>query len=147
MEYILFKRFKGTAMCGEVNLPAKTVCQTVNGVITYEGQPLCVIMSANAHQYFARNDDGNGLERGRLTSAITKTLYVPPEKDHYTEAEFKKRQAILAQKQKLWDKVWADEVCKPYKRPEHADHWLWNHAFYNADIQTLTYIANLVGAQ
>ena len=48
---------------------------------------------------------------------------------------------------KLWDKVWADEVCKAYRRQGDADHWLWNHAFYNADIGTLNYIADLIGAR
>ena len=146
MEYILLKRFKGRAICGEVDLPAKTVCQAANGVITHEGKPLCVVMSANAHHFFARNDDGRGLERGRLTSAITKMLCVPPEKEHYTETEFNERQELLAHKQQLWDRVWEDEVCKRYKRPEYADHWLWNHAFYNADIKTLKHIAKLIGA-
>ena len=34
-----------------------------------------------------------------------------------------------------------------YKKAGHEDYWLLNHDFYNADIEDLKYIANLVGAK
>ena len=43
--------------------------------------------------------------------------------------------------------VWEDPTCQPYKRIEYADFWLWNHDFFNADIDTLRHIAKLVGAK
>lgn len=49
--------------------------------------------------------------------------------------------------QNRWDKVWDDQLCQKYKRPEHEDFWLWNHDFYNASIEDLKYIANLIGAK
>ena len=50
---------------------------------------MCSINSSDAYRYFARDDDGQGMERGRLTYAIA---YAPrhPNKDNgfrFTEAE------------------------------------------------------------
>jgi hypothetical protein len=97
-------------------------------MITYDNKPVCVLTSQNAHEYFARNDDEQGVFRGKLTSAIV--------------AKLSKRDG---EHQKRWDKVWEDTRCHKYKRPEHADHWLWNHDFFNAPIEDLVYIANLIG--
>lgn len=130
MQYIAHKRLKCTAICGAVNIPAKTICDCVDGVICHKGLPVCYVTSENAHQFFARDDDGCGFRRGKLTQAIQNTLA--------------KRDGNY---QKRWDKVWDDPKCQPYKRAEHEDFWLWNHAFFNADIETLLYIANLVGAK
>ncbi len=130
MKYITHKRFKAKAICGNVNIPALTECEEVNGMIYCDHKLICSKYSENAHQYFARNDDGNGVERGQLTRAIVETLSKPDE--HYQER---------------WDKVWDDATCQMYRRQEHQDHWLWNHAFFNADVGTLKYIAGLVGAR
>lgn len=127
MKYIVHKRFKDRAICGDVNIPAMTECEEHNNMIYHDGKPICLITSENAHIYFAPNDDENGLRRGELTRQIT---------------------AILRRKDELyqnrWDRVWSDELCRKYKRPEHTDHWLWNHEFYNANIDDLEYILNLI---
>ena len=130
MKYILYKRFKKLAICGPVNLPAMTECECKNGRIFHNGKILMMETSENAHQYFARNDDGNGMERGKLTQAIQKTL---ERKD--------------AQHQARWDRVWADERCQKFMREDHPDNWHWNHDFFQADIDELRYIARLVGAK
>ena len=129
MKYITIRRFRDKAICGEVNIPALTEIQCVNNILYWNGKPLCIVTSENAHQFFAINEDGNGLERGKLTQAIQKTL--------------EKRDSKY---QERWDKIWADPLCLPYKRKEHENFWLWNHDFFNADIDKLRYIANLVGA-
>ena len=103
--------------------------QTLRNIF-HDGKLLCVVTSENAHQFFARDDDGAGMLRGKLTQAIQKTLA--------------KRDANY---QNRWDKVWDDPACQPYKRIEYADFWLWNHDFFNADIDTLRHIAKLVGAK
>ena len=128
MEYIIHKRFKGKAICGEVNLPATTLCKYSNGMITYNNLPLCLDTSYISHQHFARNDDSQGLLRGKLTTAIQKKL-------NKRDKEYQNR----------WDKIWEDLKCQKYKRVEHADFWLWNHDFFNASIEDLRYIANLIG--
>lgn len=130
MKYVVHRRFKDKAICGEVNLPAMTMCEETNGYIFHGDKLLCVVTSENAHQFFARDDDGAGMLRGKLTQAIQKTLA--------------KRDANY---QNRWNKVWDDPACQPYKRIEYADFWLWNHDFFNADIDTLRHIAKLVGAK
>ena len=88
MEYIVHRRFKKVSMIGErLNLPYGTVVMADdNGVIrTADGVPICYAASENAKMYFARNDDGNGLERGKLTYAIA---YAPRNsKFRFTDAE------------------------------------------------------------
>ena len=70
MEYIVYRRYRGKTVTGaEVNLPA---CTELHGdeLILLNGVPLCVKSSQIAHEHIARNDDGNGLERGKLCYAI-----------------------------------------------------------------------------
>lgn len=128
MKYIVHKRFDDKAICGDVNIPAMTDCSEQNGIIYCNGKPICYTLSQNARQYFARNDDGNGLKRGRLTQSIQKML--AKRDDKY---------------QTRWDKIWDDLRCQKYKRKEYKDYWLWNHDFFNAEIDDLVYIANLIG--
>ena len=129
MKYIVHRRFRDKAICGDVNLPAMTVCECDGAIIKYRGHEICFVTSENAHQYFAIDYDGMGMERGRLTQAIQKTL--AKRDDHYQER---------------WDKVWDDNICQDYKRDDYDDYWLWNHEFFNADIDVLRHIAALVGA-
>lgn len=128
MNYIVYDRFKQHSLSGQVNLPAMTECEKVENMITYNGKPLCYETSYNAHKHFARNDDGQGLLRGKLIAAIQKRLAK-------RDKEYQKR----------WDKIWRTPCCQKYKRVEHENYWLWNHDFFNASIEDLTYIANLIG--
>lgn len=130
MKYIVHRRFRHSTAYARFNIPAMTECEEVNGVITYQGREVCAIKSKNAHQFFARNDDGNGMIRGQLTQAIQNTL-------SKQDPDYQKR----------WDKVWDDLMCQPYRREEHDDHWVWNHEFYEADIEVLKYIASLIGVK
>lgn len=127
MEYIVHKHFKAIAICGEVNLPSGTPCEEIDGLIFCNGEPLCVTTSENAHKHFARNDDGQGLLRGKLTQDIQRTLA--------------KRNAKY---QARWDKIWECPMCQKYKRIEHADYWLWNTDFFNAPIEDLKEIAKII---
>lgn len=130
IKYICHKRFKGKAICGEVNIPAMTECEELNGIIFYNGYPVCAIASENAHKHFTQNGDGQGMARGRLTQEIQKTL-AKRDKNHQTR----------------WNKIWDDALCQKYKRKEHKDFWVWNHDFYNACIFDLKYIASLIDAK
>ncbi len=136
MRYVLFKRFRGMGLCGNVNLPYGTVCESEGEIITKDGDALVLVTSENAHLYFARDDDGCGLERGRLTQAIQASLRAPAKQE--SAANRQKRQAA-------WERIWGDPKLQQYKMREHADYWLWNHAFFNADIETLKYILQVIG--
>ena len=130
VQYIAKKRARFTVMGAPVNIPWGTPVDMVDGFLQRDGAILCATTSKNAHEYFARNDDGNGQERGALTTAILDRL-AKRDKDH----------------QNRWNLVWEDRVCQQYRRQEHADFWLWNHAFYEAPVEDLRHIARLIGAR
>ena len=130
MKYVVHRRFKKDALCGPVNIPAMTELECENGIIIYQNSMVCYEECETAHQFFARNDDGNGMERGMLTQAIIKKLSSRDE--HYQER---------------WDRVWDDPTCQPYKREDDDERWVWSHKFFNADINVLRHIAKLVDAK
>lgn len=129
MLYVTVKRAKFNGISGPVNIPYGTEVDCNNGIIRKDGKPICRITSHNAHEFFSPDDDGHGLERGKLVQAIKKIL-----ENH--DAEHQDR----------WNKIWEDKLCQKYKRVEHEDFWLWNHEFYCAPIFDLWHIARLVGA-
>lgn len=134
MQYIVHRRFRAKTISGVKNLPYGTECETQGEFITFNGQTLAAVTSENAHQYFARNDDGQGLKRGELTQEIQRLLANRKDK-------VKGRAGTW---QEAWDRIWADLSIRKYKRVERADHWLFNHAFYNAPIEDLEYIRDIV---
>lgn len=136
-KYIAHRRFKGESISGNVNIPAQTPLNEFNGVLFWGEKAVCTAVSENAHQYFAINNDGNGLLRGALTQAIQSALRRPANTD----------KATIALTEKRWDRVWADKLCAIYKRTEYNDFWLWNHEFFGAPIFHLQYIADLVEAK
>lgn len=128
MQYLVTKRFRAKAICGQVNLCLGSKCYS-NGNLIYDkiGRPICTTTSENAHQFFTFNDDGNAKDRRKLINQITGLL-----------AETKTGPI-------RWQRVWDDKlVCQRYKREEFADYWLWNHKFYSASLSDLTYIKNLI---
>ena len=128
MDYICFNRFKQNALCGKVNIRYGTKLDEVDNVISYCGNPICYIKSQNAYDYFARNDDGKGLERGKLTAEIIKLL------NNRKDGKYQNR----------WDRIWEDLSLLKYKRPEHDDYWLWNFDFFNASIEELNRIKSMI---
>ena len=74
MKYIAHRRFKKDAIRGPVNIPAMTELECEDGIIIYRNGIVCYEDCETSHQFFTRNDDGCGMERGRLTQAIMKTL-------------------------------------------------------------------------
>ena len=129
MRYIVTRRFRGRAICGAVNLPYGTTCEEHDGILVLEdGRKLCADTSQNAYDYFSRDDDGHGLERGKLVEEITSRM--------------EKRDA---KHQARWDALWADEVANRLRRKDSQDFWIWSFDFYNADIPELKHIANLIG--
>lgn len=128
--YIVKKRMRLEGIGGRVNLPYGTRLEAVDGVIIQKGAAVCAVTSRNAHLHLARDDDGQGRERGALTLAITSTLE-KRDKDH----------------QARWDRVWEDETAQKYRRQDHEDHFLWGHAFFEAPVEDLRHIADLIGAR
>ena len=131
-KYVVTRRYKKLAQCGNVNISYGTECIVVNNHITCDKGIICFVGSQDAFGYFSQNDDGNGLERGRLTQTIIKRLEKKENDSTY---------------QDRWDKIWDDPLCQKYKNTNFPDHWLWNYEFYNAPLYDLQYIAKLVGAK
>ena len=137
--YVVIQRLKRqeNPICGAVNLPFGTECKAVyhgnEKAIVCDKGILCYVSSQTAFDFFAQNDDGHGIERGKLTKSIIQTL---ARLDNNGE-----------KKKVVWDKIWNDSICLKYKRSEYEDYWLWNYDFYNANLHDLQYIAKLVGAK
>ena len=127
MNYITYKRFIGKGIDGDFDIPIGAECICEEHMIKYNSRSICLNTSENAHKYFMRNDDEQGMLRGELIEYIITTLALTDDKHDAR-----------------WEKIFKDPICQAYKRSEHKDYWVWNHAFYNASIDTLTYIKNLI---
>ena len=125
--YIVRRRARFLSICGPVNLPYGTEVSSDGAFLTVNGEKLCSITSQNAYDFFSRNDDGHGLERGKLVHDIRRTL-------ERRDAKYQSR----------WDRLWADEGANKLRRTEHEDYWLWSFAFYNADVNELRRIRRLL---
>ena len=125
--YIVRRRARFLSICGPVNLPYGTEVSSDGAFLTVNGEKLCSITSQNAYDFFSRNDDGHGLERGKLVHDIRRTL-------ERRDAKYQSR----------WDRLWADEGANKLRRADHDDFWVWNHNFYNADVNELRRIRLLL---
>lgn len=136
MQYVCIKRYKrpGRGERKAVNIPCGSALEEHGGNLYYNGIEVCSGRSAVMREYFARNDDGLGLERGKLSQAIVKALQIRPGE---TREEHDKR----------WDICWNDSLCMKYRKRAQADMFLWDISFFNAPIEDLRYIAALVGAE
>ena len=129
--YVTRKRARFKSILGiDVNIPWGAVLHEQDGLLFFNGAPVCTTTSQDAYDFFSQDNDGQGKARGRLVGAIM--------------ARMERRDGGY---QTRWDKVWEDRLCQKYRRPEHEDWWLWNHAFFNAPVEDLQYIAALVGAE
>ena len=126
--YTVRRRARFLSICGQVNLPYGTAVSSDGAFLSVNDQKLCSVTSQNAYDFFSRNDDGSGLERGKLVEEITSRM--------------EKRDA---KHQARWDALWADEVANRLRRKDSPDFWIWSFDFYNADISDLRHIANLIG--
>ena len=125
--YIVRRRARFLSICGPVNLPYGTEVSSDGAFLTVNGEKLCSITSQNAYDFFSRNDDGHGLERGKLVHDIRSTL-------ERRDAKYQAR----------WDRLWADEGANKLRRTDHEDYWLWSYAFYNAGVNELRRIRRLL---
>lgn len=134
-KYVCVRRFRGNGICGWLNLPYGTECTADGKFIHCEKGLICTITSQNAYDYFAQNDDDEGFLRGELIRGIRKVL----EADIHNE-----NGKYIGKHQAAWNRVWGDHICLKYRRKEIDDHWLWNYEFYNAGIDDLKHIHELV---
>ena len=144
MKYIVGKRLHKDTIQGPTNLKYGSECESLGDIIYYGDKPICAIRSQDAYDYMARNDDGRGLERFNLTSGIMALLHKPDEPNLVTPSELKKVMKLMNIYDKRWMRIWGDGRVHQFKRPEHQDFWIWNFDFYNAEIEDLQYIYDLI---
>jgi hypothetical protein len=130
MQYITIKRYKHNGIGGYFNIPWNTPVEEKDGMLYHDNRPICVARSFNSHEHFARNDDGHGKERGKLSHAIIKALGGTHR---------------LGDPTPEWDAIEDDEIANSYRRKDHATTWLWDDSFFNAPIKDLQYIAVKIG--
>lgn len=124
--YFTRKRARFAGISGWVNIPYGTILASEDGYLIWQGKRLCQRSSQNAYDFFVQNDDGAGQERAELINHILNKL------------SKKKNQ------QMYWARIWADAICQKYRRREHDDFWVWDGPFYNAGLQDLQHIAELL---
>lgn len=131
MEYIVHRRCREKAMTGkDMNIPYGTKLTCEGLVIKQDGESLCFCTSENAHRYFARNDDGQGLRRGALTYAIA---YAKRER---TSDDGLRRQRFTDREIKMLCSYWSHFLVKD------VPVILFNHDFFNADVESLERMAD-----
>jgi hypothetical protein len=124
MQYICYKRFKGKTLCQDyANIPYGTRYEAIGAFLCdNDGKPIMATTSYNCHQHFARNDDGQGLRRGKLAYAIA----YAPRGDKYRFSE--------------------DEIAmltRDYQRfLKPTETILFNDDFFNAEVAELEELAN-----
>lgn len=133
MKYITIKRYKRNDARGHFNIPYGTELEEKGGVLYHNGKDVCGDHSAVMREYFARHDDGCGLERGKLSQAIVRALRI-------------RKGEAREERDKRWKVVWEDTLCLKYKK-DMEDFWLWSIEFFNAPVKDLEYIAKLVGVK
>lgn len=131
MEYIVHRRCRETSATGDkLNLPYGTRLQTIGDFIaTPEGKAVCFTTSELAHRFMARNDDGRGLERGKLTWAIA---YSP--RDRRSD-DGKRRQRFTDAEIRMLERDWSR-----YLVPD-IETILFNNAFFEAEPEELAPLA------
>ena len=136
MKYITIKRYRRSDARGTFNIPYGTTILSHDNLLWYNNQTICSDHSAVMREYFARDDDGLGLERGKLAHDIINTLRMRPNE---TREEYQDR----------WEVIYNDKlVCPRYRKTaQDSGDWLWNIEFYNAPMDDLEYIAKLVGVK
>ena len=123
MQYICYKRFKGRTLSKDhTNIPYGTKYETAGAFLCdNDGKPMMATTSYNCHQHFSRNDDGQGLRRGKLAYAIA---YAPRgDKYRFTPKEI----AMLTRDYQRF--------LKP------TDMILFNNDFFNAEVSELEELA------
>lgn len=137
MKYITHHRFKSKALCGEVlNLPYGTELTLKDDTLfTLGGKAVCFVTSENAKMYFSRNDDKDGLERGKYTWEIA----------------FRKRNADDPKYAKCGGYRFSDKqrdiITRHYQRfiREDCDFIIFNDRFFRAPVEELKEMANELG--
>lgn len=124
-EYISFRRYDHKALSGrQLNFPIGVKLRDYNGLLLLDTEPVCTTHSQNGRQHFAPNYDDEGIERGRLTYAISESARPHRHGFRFLDSE--------------WE--WMQKNWSQYL--QEGSHWLFNDAFFKAPLIHLRAIAD-----
>ena len=117
-----------TGLNGPVEIPyGASLTGDGGGLILYEGKNLCYVSSPMATN-FVQDDDHNGEKRAKLVNLIEDSLHQNDGKDRIR-----------------WYSICDDPIACKYVIAKYAGFWeSWSRRFYDAPIDALEYIAELV---
>lgn len=152
MKYITGKDFNLKGIEGKFHLPVNTELERIDNTLYFGNHPICYATSNYAKEYFARNDDDNGIERFNLSHQILHRLQVlkvaynkaiEEVENTFTETTTEEERInALAEVE--------DYLDVAYKRIKVAlpnclnDYNCFNSVFYDADIDKLEIVLNIV---
>ena len=128
--YIVYKPFQ--IHNGEL-LPTGTSIICDGEKALYNNKLICFINSVHSHECLVGNDDGYGMERGKLIEDIEKLIQ--------GEQDFELRcDRVTA--------LWEDDIAKKYVRyNDPSNPWLWDDSYFCADIDDLEHIKNIISGK
>ena len=95
--YVTRKRARFKSILGiDVNIPWGAVLEEQDGLLFFQGAPVCTTTSQDAYDFFSQDNDSQGEVRGRLVGSIM--------------ARLERRDANY---QARWNKVWGSNSTMP----------------------------------
>lgn len=146
MKYIAYRNFNDAAISGKVNILRGEELTLDNEILYYDNKPICAVGSYNGTRHFAKNDDGNGLERGDLIYAI---VYADRQKTWTSEITY-----INEDGEKVTDVIKHSERFTPdeieliekqypqFDKDPEGRALIFGNEFFTADIEVLRELAN-----
>lgn len=135
MTYITHRRYRKVAACGEqLNIPYGTELEVIGSYIVLGAKAVCNVRSDDAYRYFARNDDGKGIERGLLTYAIA---YRPRDANRPDGLDFRFTDEEIGMIVRDY----------PYFVKDTEGFIHFNYDFFNADVDVLNEFNKKLGGQ
>lgn len=128
VEYICHRKYSKIAACGDyLTFKQNARFETIGCFIAHDKRAICTVNSEDAHRYFAKNDDGNGIKRGNLTYKIA---YAPRHPNKENGFRFTPDEIEMLEKD--YDRFLRKDT----------DTIIFNNAFFNAKIEDLQEIYN-----
>ena len=156
MEYIVAKAYDRLGIDQRFNLTKGSSAIEENNIILYNGKKICYATSQDAHDFFARNDDGKGRDRFKLTHDIIngviemKTAYAEAvqqalnnferdENGNYPPEAIAAAEAVEDNPKAFFDAIEQDEDLAKF-----IVNGYWSHAFFNGEIAELKRVKGLL---
>ena len=130
MEYICHHHYNKFGASGKLyNFKPGARLDVIGRFIAYKNAAVCATTSEDAYRYFARNDDGQGMKRGKLTYEIAYSERRPNKEDGYR---------FTPEEREILSTDYARFIR------QDSDMIIFNSDFFNAEISELEEIKERV---